>query len=86
MGDVQRRDNHEVEFTATQNFKCEKTRVSGIFFEKSTEPLSLGFQAVSKVQGGGLYDSLSSLSVRFSRKQTGAMGFFLSKWLLLRHF
>lgn len=57
MGDVQRRDNHEVEFTATQNFKCEKTRVSGIFFEKSTEPLSLGFQAVSKVQGGGLYDS-----------------------------
>lgn len=38
------------EFTATQNFKCKKLKVFGIFFEKSTEPLSLEFQVVSKVQ------------------------------------
>lgn len=76
MGDVQRRDNHEVEFTATQNVKYEKTRVSGIFFEKSTEPLSLGFQEVSKVQGGGLYGSLSSLLDSAESKQEQWGSFF----------
>lgn len=55
-----RRGNHEIEFTATQNFKCKKLKVFGIFFEKSTEPLSLEFQVVSKVQGGSVSDSLSS--------------------------
>lgn len=73
--DVQERQPSSTIYSHT-NFQVQDDEglVFGIFFAKSTEPLSLESQVVSKVQCGSVYDS--KFTVRFGRKQTGAMGFF----------
>lgn len=75
--------NHEVEFSATQNLKCKKTRTFGIktFFENSIEPLSLELQVGSFWSARWQCAWLLIECLLDSAKSKWVL---LSKWLLLR--